>query len=141
MRLTAVECIRTRSFTCSACNQLRSRDPARLIHLAVNVDVTAAPSARRDRSPIAIRLASGLRVLRPQRDRLSPPESQARTSAHVARTTESSSLSGTAISAQMLMNKGKRSAAVYIHAECISNASPNCSRHLNELLDILLNPS
>ncbi|XP_043683976.1 E3 ubiquitin-protein ligase Ubr3 isoform X1 [Vespula pensylvanica] len=45
-------------------------------------------------------------------------------------------------SAQVLMNKGKRGAAAYIHAECsnptIDAAGPP---HLNELLDILLNPS
>lgn len=41
-------------------------------------------------------------------------------------------------SAQVLINKGKRGAAAYIHAECISSGSPS---HLNELLDILLIPS
>ncbi|XP_020708415.2 E3 ubiquitin-protein ligase Ubr3 [Athalia rosae] len=48
-------------------------------------------------------------------------------------------------SAQVLMNKGKRGAAAYVHAECcnpnntdISSESPT---HLNELLDILLIPS
>lgn len=38
--------------------------------------------------------------------------------------------------AQVLMKKGKRGAAAYIHAEC-STTSP---KHLNELLDLLLNP-
>lgn len=45
-------------------------------------------------------------------------------------------------SAQVLMNKGKRGAAAYIHDEC-SNASTGegRQRHLDELLDTLLNPS
>lgn len=42
-----------------------------------------------------------------------------------------------ATSAQVLMKKGKRGAAAYIHAECSNTTSP---RHLNELLDLLLNP-
>ena len=45
-------------------------------------------------------------------------------------------------SVQVLMNKGKRGAAAYIHAECSNRAmGSGCPRHLNELLDILLNPS
>lgn len=40
-------------------------------------------------------------------------------------------------SAQVLMKKGKRGAAGYIHAECV-NGSP---QHLGPLLDVLLNPS
>ncbi|XP_011496807.1 PREDICTED: E3 ubiquitin-protein ligase UBR3 [Ceratosolen solmsi marchali] len=45
-------------------------------------------------------------------------------------------------SAQVLLNKGKRGASAYIHAEC-SNAAlgSSCPHHLNELLDILLIPS
>ncbi|XP_043254590.1 E3 ubiquitin-protein ligase Ubr3 [Colletes gigas] len=43
-------------------------------------------------------------------------------------------------SAQILMNKRKRDAATYIHAEC-SNLDSSCPQHLNELLDILLNPA
>jgi hypothetical protein len=40
------------------------------------------------------------------------------------------------------MNKGKLGASAYIHAEC-SNAAlgSSCPHHLNELLDILFNPS
>ncbi|XP_076675053.1 ubr3 ubiquitin ligase isoform X2 [Andrena cerasifolii] len=45
-------------------------------------------------------------------------------------------------SAQVLMNKGKRGAAAYIYAECSNPAlDTGCPQHLNELLDILLNPS
>lgn len=46
-------------------------------------------------------------------------------------------------SAQVLMNKGKRAAATYIHAECSNPAlnSTACPQHLNDLLDILLNPN
>lgn len=47
--------------------------------------------------------------------------------------------------AQVLMNKGKRGAAAYIHAECSNKASRLVGtanqQHLNGLLDILLNPS
>ncbi|XP_012142217.1 ubr3 ubiquitin ligase isoform X3 [Megachile rotundata] len=45
-------------------------------------------------------------------------------------------------SVRTLMNKGKRDAAAYIHAEC-SNLGPDsgCPRPLNKLLDVLLNPS
>ncbi|KAI8436464.1 hypothetical protein MSG28_010035 [Choristoneura fumiferana] len=39
--------------------------------------------------------------------------------------------------AQVLMKKGKRGAAAYIHADCASG-SP---QHLGPLLDVLLNPS
>ncbi|XP_060803567.1 E3 ubiquitin-protein ligase Ubr3 [Amyelois transitella] len=40
-------------------------------------------------------------------------------------------------SAQVLMKKGKRGAAGYIHAECVNGSS----QHLGPLLDVLLNPS
>ncbi|XP_014216341.1 E3 ubiquitin-protein ligase Ubr3 [Copidosoma floridanum] len=44
-------------------------------------------------------------------------------------------------SAQVLMNKGKKGAAQYILDECRSaNLGSGCPHHLNELLDILLNP-
>lgn len=36
------------------------------------------------------------------------------------------------------MKKGKRGAASYIHNECINQVN---SRHLSEILDILLNPA
>ncbi|GBP21661.1 E3 ubiquitin-protein ligase Ubr3 [Eumeta japonica] len=39
--------------------------------------------------------------------------------------------------AQVLMKKGKRGAAAYIHADC-SSGSP---QHLGPLLDVLLNPN
>lgn len=39
--------------------------------------------------------------------------------------------------AQVLMKKGKRGAAAYIHADCAAG-SP---QHLGPLLDVLLNPS
>lgn len=43
---------------------------------------------------------------------------------------------------RVLMSKGKRGAAAYIHGECTNRAmGSGCTRHLNELLDILLNPS
>jgi hypothetical protein len=41
-------------------------------------------------------------------------------------------------SAHVLMKKGKRGAAAYVHSECASTPSP---QNLNELLDIILNPS
>ncbi|XP_046744693.1 E3 ubiquitin-protein ligase Ubr3 isoform X1 [Diprion similis] len=49
-------------------------------------------------------------------------------------------------SAQVLINKGKRGAAAYIHAECSNRTNSNIASsgsptHLNELLDILLIPS
>ena len=52
------------------------------------------------------------------------------------------STSSGASSAQVLMNKGKKGAAAYIHAEC-SNAEHGAgsTQHLNALLDILLNPN
>lgn len=40
------------------------------------------------------------------------------------------------------MNKGKRSAAAYVHAECSNSAlNTGCPQHLNEILNIILNPS
>ncbi|XP_017785571.1 PREDICTED: E3 ubiquitin-protein ligase UBR3 isoform X2 [Nicrophorus vespilloides] len=39
---------------------------------------------------------------------------------------------------RVLISKGKRAAAAYVHADCANNAAP---RHLNEVLDNLLNPS
>lgn len=48
-------------------------------------------------------------------------------------------------SAQVLMNKGKRGAAAYIHAECSNPTNADMPSdiptHLNQLLDILLIPS
>lgn len=41
-------------------------------------------------------------------------------------------------SAHILMKKGKRGAASYIHNECVNQVS---SRHLSEILDTLLNPA
>lgn len=41
------------------------------------------------------------------------------------------------VGAHVLMKKGKRGAAAYVQAECSNTASP---LHLNELLDLLLNP-
>uniref|UniRef100_A0A8D8RJ41 E3 ubiquitin-protein ligase n=1 Tax=Cacopsylla melanoneura TaxID=428564 RepID=A0A8D8RJ41_9HEMI len=41
-------------------------------------------------------------------------------------------------SVQVLMKKGKRGAASYIHNECLNQVN---SRHLSEILDILLNPN
>lgn len=40
-------------------------------------------------------------------------------------------------SAHVLMKKGKRGAAAYVHSECASTPNP---QNLNELLDIILNP-
>ncbi|XP_060521351.1 E3 ubiquitin-protein ligase Ubr3 [Cylas formicarius] len=40
--------------------------------------------------------------------------------------------------ARVLMAKGKRATAAYIHADCAAERNP---QHLNEVLDILLNPS
>lgn len=39
--------------------------------------------------------------------------------------------------ANVLMKKGKRGAAVYVHADCASSSSP---QHLYDLLAVLLNP-
>nr|CAI5859026.1 unnamed protein product [Callosobruchus analis] len=39
--------------------------------------------------------------------------------------------------AKVLMSKGKRATAAYIHADCSSGRNP---LHLNEVLDNLLNP-
>ncbi|XP_049861948.1 E3 ubiquitin-protein ligase Ubr3 isoform X1 [Schistocerca gregaria] len=39
--------------------------------------------------------------------------------------------------AHVLMKKGKRGAAAYVHADCSNSSSP---QHLSELLDIILNP-
>lgn len=45
-------------------------------------------------------------------------------------------------SVQTLMNKGKRDAAAYIHAECSKlPLDSGCPEPLTELLDVLLNPS
>lgn len=41
-------------------------------------------------------------------------------------------------SVHVLMKKGKRGAASYIHNECVNQVN---SRHLSEILDILLNPA
>ncbi|XP_076232510.1 ubr3 ubiquitin ligase isoform X2 [Calliopsis andreniformis] len=49
--------------------------------------------------------------------------------------------STSSITAQVLMNKGKRDAAAYIHAECSNQTLDTGPQHLNELLDVLLNPS
>ncbi|GLV32959.1 Ubr3 ubiquitin ligase [Carabus blaptoides fortunei] len=46
-------------------------------------------------------------------------------------------MASNSIAAHVLMKKGKRGAAAYIHADCSGAASPH---HLNELLDLLLNP-
>lgn len=46
-------------------------------------------------------------------------------------------MASNSIAAHVLMKKGKRGAAAYIHADCSGTATPN---HLNELLDLLLNP-
>ncbi|XP_076160459.1 ubr3 ubiquitin ligase isoform X2 [Ptiloglossa arizonensis] len=44
--------------------------------------------------------------------------------------------------AELIMNKGKRSAAAYVHAECSNSAlNTGCPQHLNEILNIILNPS
>lgn len=40
--------------------------------------------------------------------------------------------------AKVLLQKGKRAAASYIHADCSNNTSP---KHLNDVLDNLLNPA
>lgn len=40
--------------------------------------------------------------------------------------------------AKVLMSKGKRATAAYIHADCSNERSP---QHLNEVLDNLLNPA
>nr|CAD7200463.1 unnamed protein product [Timema douglasi] len=44
---------------------------------------------------------------------------------------------GHSVAAHVLMKKGKRGAAAYVHADCSNSAYP---QHLNELLDLLLNP-
>lgn len=46
-------------------------------------------------------------------------------------------MASNSIAAHVLMKKGKRGAAAYIHADCSGATSPD---HLNELLDLLLNP-
>lgn len=40
--------------------------------------------------------------------------------------------------AKVLMSKGKRATAAYIHADCSSDRNP---QHLNEVLDNVLNPT
>ncbi|XP_063233328.1 E3 ubiquitin-protein ligase Ubr3 [Bacillus rossius redtenbacheri] len=42
-----------------------------------------------------------------------------------------------ATTAQVLMKKGKRGAAAYVHADCANSGS---SQHLNDLLNLILNP-
>lgn len=39
--------------------------------------------------------------------------------------------------AHVLLKKGKRGAAAYVHADCSNSLSP---KHLSDLLDLLLNP-
>lgn len=46
-------------------------------------------------------------------------------------------MASNSIAAHVLMKKGKRGAAAYVHADCSNSTSP---QHLNELLDVLLNP-
>lgn len=46
--------------------------------------------------------------------------------------------SGSNFKAKVLLQKGKRAAAAYIHADCSNNSSP---KHLNDVLDNLLNPA
>ncbi|XP_069676263.1 E3 ubiquitin-protein ligase Ubr3 isoform X3 [Periplaneta americana] len=46
-------------------------------------------------------------------------------------------MASNSIAAHVLMKKGKRGAAAYVHADCSNSASP---QHLSELLDLLLNP-
>lgn len=46
-------------------------------------------------------------------------------------------MASSSIAPLVLMKKGKRAAAQYIQAECSNTTSP---QHLNELLDLLLNP-
>ncbi|XP_068083669.1 E3 ubiquitin-protein ligase Ubr3 isoform X2 [Anabrus simplex] len=46
-------------------------------------------------------------------------------------------ITSNSIAAHVLMKKGKRGAAAYVHADCSNSASP---QHLHELLDVLLNP-
>ena len=46
-------------------------------------------------------------------------------------------MASNSIAAHVLMKKGKRGAAAYVHADCSNSGSP---QHLSELLDLLLNP-
>jgi E3 ubiquitin-protein ligase UBR3 len=46
-------------------------------------------------------------------------------------------MASNSVAAHVLMKKGKRGAAAYVHANCSNSASP---QHLSELLDLLLNP-
>jgi E3 ubiquitin-protein ligase UBR3 len=46
-------------------------------------------------------------------------------------------MASNSLAAHVLMKKGKRGAAAYVHAGCSNSASP---QHLSELLDLLLNP-
>nr|CAD7573226.1 unnamed protein product [Timema californicum] len=46
-------------------------------------------------------------------------------------------MASSSVAAHVLMKKGKRGAAAYVHADCSNSAYP---QHLNELLDLLLNP-
>lgn len=45
--------------------------------------------------------------------------------------------SSSTFEAKVLMSKGKRATAAYIHADCSNKRNPE---HLNEVLDNLLNP-
>lgn len=45
--------------------------------------------------------------------------------------------SSSTFEAKVLMSKGKRATAAYIHADCSNKRNP---QHLNEVLDNLLNP-
>lgn len=46
--------------------------------------------------------------------------------------------SNSAFEAKVLLAKGKRAAAAYVHADCCNATNP---QHLNEVLDNLLNPA
>ncbi|KAF2901464.1 hypothetical protein ILUMI_04724 [Ignelater luminosus] len=46
--------------------------------------------------------------------------------------------SNSTFEAKVLMSKGKRAAAAYIHADCSQRMN---TKHLNEVLDNLLNPA
>lgn len=46
--------------------------------------------------------------------------------------------SNSTFEAKVLLAKGKRAAAAYVHADCSTNNNP---QHLNEILDNLLNPA
>ncbi|PSN42091.1 E3 ubiquitin-protein ligase UBR3 [Blattella germanica] len=46
-------------------------------------------------------------------------------------------MASNSIAAHVLMKKGKRGAAAYVHADCSNSGSP---QHLSELMDLILNP-